>query len=63
MVDSAEIRPGREAMYRGTWAYIVLVDTVDQKVWLSGWRGIKTTVADIRDIQNVRDQKQGRAAR
>lgn len=48
-----QVVKGRFAKYRGSWAYIVLVR--DNKVWLSNWRGVKTTVAKLNRITRVRD--------
>lgn len=40
-------------MYRGAYAYVCYIG--DDYVLLSGWHGLKTTEAKIKDIQKIKE--------
>lgn len=52
-----DVKPGQYAKYKGSWAYVVCLMDNDQRVMLSGWRGLKTMTVERRLIKEVKEGK------
>jgi len=49
---------GKKVLYKGAYAFVVSVNIEEDRVVLSNWRGVKTTVAKLSDIKlPVKDKK------
>lgn len=52
-MDASKIIPGKWAKYKNSWGYIVSIN--NGEIWLSDWYKIKTVIAKIKDIQEIRN--------
>ena len=52
-----DIKSGDYVLYKGSKAWVVSINEKEQIIILSNWRGIKTTVAPLKDVHVIQSSK------